>query len=113
MALGRRGKKAQDKDRTESRIPMEVAVKIDGNSEEPGAEITFTQNVSPNGACVWSNRRWKLNDRITVSTLTGTFHSIARVVYCEAAGEAGFAVGVEFVNCGGTWVMNELQPNVS
>lgn len=113
MAPDHGDEKPGARDRSDGRVPIEVAVKIDGNSEEPGAEITFTKNVSPNGARVLSNRRWKLNDRITLSTLTGTFHSIARVVYCEPAGEAGFVVGVEFVTSGGTWVMNEIHPQVS
>ncbi len=54
--------------RRETRIPMEVGVQIAGHATVPGTEATFTENVSPRGARVLSARRWKKNDRLTIST---------------------------------------------
>lgn len=91
--------------RRETRIPMEVGVHISGHPALPGTETTFTENVSPRGARVLSVRRWKPNDRLTITTLTGSFRSLARVAYCQLVPNAGFAVGLEFLEHTGNWVV--------
>jgi hypothetical protein len=91
--------------RREPRIPMEVGVHISGHSALPGVEVTFTENVSSRGARVLSSRRWKPGDQITIATLTGSFRAMARVAYCQLASKSGFAVGIEFVNPTGQWVV--------
>jgi hypothetical protein len=101
--------------RVEKRVPMEVGVRISGHVDLPGIETTFTENVSSNGARVVTSRRWRLNDRMTLATLTGSFHSIARVAYCESIPSAGYAVGIQFLEPDGAWVIAnqpaaELQP---
>jgi hypothetical protein len=95
--------------RREVRVPMEVGVQITGHPAMPGTETTFTENVSPRGARVLSTRRWKIGDRITIATLTGSFRSIARVAYCQLAPQSGFAVGLEFVESRGSWVIAESR----
>ncbi|MGC1382609.1 MAG: hypothetical protein WA823_02440 [Candidatus Acidiferrales bacterium] len=50
-------------------------------------------------------RRWKPGDKLTIATLTGGFRSIARVAYCQATASAGFAVGLEFLEAKGQWVV--------
>jgi hypothetical protein len=84
---------------------MEVGVHITGHPILPGTETTFTENVSPRGARVLSVRRWKTGDRLTLTTLTGSFRSIARVAYCQMVPEAGYAVGLEFIEPNGRWVV--------
>jgi hypothetical protein len=96
-------------ERRESRIPMEVRVQITGHLALPGTETTFTQNVSAGGARVWSSRRWKPGDRLTISTLTGSFKSIARVAYCQLIPESGFAVGLEFLEARDGWVIGSTS----
>ncbi|HXW17110.1 MAG TPA: hypothetical protein VEJ39_02325 [Candidatus Acidoferrales bacterium] len=95
-------------------MPMEVGVRISGHVDLPGIETTFTENVSSHGARVVTSRRWRLDDRLTVATLTGSFHSIARVAYCESIASAGYAVGIQFLEPDGAWVIEnreaELQP---
>jgi hypothetical protein len=95
--------------RSEARIPMEVGVHISGHPALPGTETTFTENVSSRGARVLSTRRWRPNDRLTLTTLTGSFRSVARVAYCQLVPDTGFAVGLEFVEHSGEWVVAELQ----
>jgi hypothetical protein len=97
--------------RRETRIPMEVGVQITGHPAQPGTESTFTENVSPRGARVLSMRRWNTNDRLTISTLTGAFRAIARVAYCHTLPESGFAVGLEFIEPTGRWVVAECHAN--
>jgi hypothetical protein len=111
MPLGMGVPKTSSGARRETRIPMEVGVQIAGHRAMPGTETTFTENVSARGARVLSTRPWKTNDRLTISTLTGSFRSIARVAYCQLVPHAGFAVGLEFVDPSGSWVVAEPATN--
>src|SRR5690348_1972581 len=97
--------------RREVRIPMEVGVRIAGHPALPGTETTFTENVSIRGARILSARRWQAEDRLTLATLTGSFSCVARVAYCESSRNAGFAVGVEFIEPNGNWVVAEPGAN--
>lgn len=105
MAIGGKGKaKNYQVERCEARIPMQVGVRISGNTFMPGLESTFTENVSSRGARVRSARRWRPGESISVMSLTGGFRSLARVAYCESS-PAGYAVGVEFLELEGQWVL--------
>jgi len=97
--------------RRERRVPMEVGIQILGHAASPGRETTFTENVSSRGARVLSSRRWKINDRLTVTTMTGSFRSLARVAYCELVPDSGFAVGLEFLEPKGNWVISGVEAN--
>ena len=92
--------------RCEPRLPMEVAVQIAGNGNVQGVEMTFTENVSTRGARVITGRRWRVNDHLTIASLPGDFQSIARVAYCEPRRGDGYAVGLEFTQAEGKWVIN-------
>jgi hypothetical protein len=91
--------------RVERRIPMEVPVILDGHRKMPGSESTFTENVSARGARVVSTRRWEQGERLNFASRTGEFRSSARVAYCHALHGEGFAVGVEFLEATGRWVV--------
>jgi hypothetical protein len=91
--------------RAERRIPMEVPVILDGHRKLPGTESTFTENVSARGARVVSTRRWEQGERLNFASRTGEFRSSARVAYCHALQGEGFAVGVEFLEATGRWVV--------
>lgn len=107
MALGMGIPKSFVAVRSEKRVPMEVGVRITGHEALPGTETTFTQNVSPRGARVLSTRPWKINDRMVISTMTGSFKSTARVAYCAVTAESNFAVGIEFIEANGRWVVDQ------
>ena len=91
--------------RVERRIPMEIPVLLDGHRRMPGTESTFTENVSARGARVVSTRRWELGERLTFASRTGEFRSSARVAYCHPLQGDGFAIGVEFLEPKGRWVV--------
>ena len=91
--------------RVEKRIPMEIPVLIDGHREAPGSESTFTENVSARGARVVSVRRWEQGESLMFASRTGEFRSMARVAYCQPLQGDGFAVGVEFLEANGRWVV--------
>lgn len=108
VRLGMKIPKSSFAVRRETRVPMEVGVRIFGHHSLPGAETTFTENVSPRGARVFTNRHWKTNDRLTITTLTGSFRALARVAYCHTVPDNGFAVGLEFLDPVGNWVMTDV-----
>jgi len=91
--------------RTERRIPMEIPVLIDGHRQAPGSESTFTENVSARGARVVSVRRWEQGEPLLLASRTGEFRSPARVAYCQQLQGDGFAIGVEFLEPEGRWVV--------
>jgi hypothetical protein len=91
--------------RMDARIPMEIPVMLDGHRKLPGTESTFTENVSARGARVTSVRRWELDERLTFASRTGEFRSSARVAYCQPLHGDGYAIGVEFIEPKGRWVV--------
>ncbi len=91
--------------RIEQRIPMEIPVLIDGHRDAPGSESTFTENVSACGARVVSVRRWEQGEPLVFASRTGEFRSPARVAYCQPLQGDGFAIGVEFLEPKGRWVV--------
>jgi len=91
--------------RTERRILMEIPVLIEGHRRAPGSESTFTENVSARGARVVSVRRWEQGERLVFASRTGEFRSSARVAYCQPLQGDGFAIGVEFLEPKGRWVV--------
>lgn len=91
--------------RSENRIPMEIPVVLDGHRQIPGAESTFTENVSAKGARVVSVRHWDRGARLTLASRTGEFRSSARVAYCQPLHGEGYAIGVEFLEPKGRWVV--------
>lgn len=84
---------------------MQVGVRISGNTFMPGLETTFTENVSSRGARVRSVRRWRPGESVCVMSLAEGFRSLARVAYCEPNHDMGFAIGVEFLELEGQWVL--------
>jgi hypothetical protein len=75
----------------------------------PGAEATFTENVSVKGARVVSVRRWEPDDRLVFSSRNGEFRSSARVAYCQPLQGDGFAIGVEFLEAQGRWIVQNAR----
>ena len=84
---------------------MAVAVQISGNESVPGVETTFTENVIASGARVVTSRRWQANERVLLLSLPGDFRARARVAYCQRSSGAGYAIGLEFLEPNGHWVI--------
>jgi hypothetical protein len=84
---------------------MAVAVHIEGHPGMPGVETTFTEDVCSRGAKVYSARRWTAEEHLRISTLAGNFNCVARVAWCRPLRDAGFAIGLQFVEPTGNWVV--------
>ena len=78
--------------RGDNRILMEIPVCIDGHRQVPGARVV-------------SVRRWEQGEKLTFASRTGDFRSTARVAYCQPLQGDGFAIGVEFLEPKGRWVV--------
>ena len=91
--------------RAEARVAMEIPVVLDGHRQMPGLEATFTENVSARGARVVSVRHWEKGDSVMLASRTGEFRSSARVAYCQPLHGEGYAIGVEFLDSQGRWVV--------
>ena len=113
MAIGgKRKTKNCQVERCEPRLPMQVGVRISGNTFMPGLESTFTENVSSRGARVRSVRRWRIGESISVLSPEAGFRSLARVAYCESS-PTGYTIGVEFLELEGQWVLASASPTVA
>jgi hypothetical protein len=97
--------RAHTVERIENRVPIEVAVHICGDERIPGVEETFTENVSARGARVITGRRWRMNDLLMLASACD-FQTVARVAYCQPRRGEGFAIGLEFLEPVGSWVVH-------
>ena len=95
--------------RSENRIPMEIPVMLEGHRHLPGVENTFTENVSARGARVISVRHWDKNAQLTLASRSGEFRSSARVAYCHPIHGDGYAIGLEFLESKGRWVVESAN----
>jgi hypothetical protein len=83
--------------RIEKRTVISVPVYVASLEEPHVRERTVTENVSPHGAGVVTERYWRSGEQMLVTTLmTGEFPQLARAVHCEARPKGRFCIGVEF-----------------
>ncbi len=90
--------------RMERRLPIIVVVRLANcvPASVDGEEKTYTDNVSPRGARIFSKRAWKPGDALRVTLLNG--HSACgKVVYCERLPDDRYGIGVNFQDQPVTW----------
>jgi len=83
--------------RTERRLPIVVVVRL-ARCEPTGAvgeEKTFTDNISPHGARLFSKHLWQPGDAIRVTPLNDD-SVCGRVVYSQRMPDDRYSIGVEF-----------------
>jgi PilZ domain len=85
-----------EQQRMEARIPTRVGLELYGPDEPPIYEITFTENVSRNGARVVTKRRWSPNDSVLVKLPQESLPFRARITYCQPLKGDEFAMGLKF-----------------
>jgi hypothetical protein len=81
--------------RTEKRVTKAVAVRLLIPEEALRAEQAITVNVSPHGARLETNRKWKPGERARVARNPSESPVEAKVVYCEPLRGGRFSVGLE------------------
>jgi hypothetical protein len=86
--------------RSEGRIEKRVVVKMSARlvpaENSFVTEATTIVNVSPRGACVLTNRRWRLGEQLNLASTSGEFWRAAKVVYCYPLTNGQFCTGLEF-----------------
>jgi len=82
--------------RMEARIPTRVGLELSDPDEPLIYEITFTENVSRQGARVLTKRRWSPNDSVLVKLPQECLSSRARITYCQPLKGDEFAMGLQF-----------------
>jgi PilZ domain len=82
--------------RIEARTPTRVGLELSGPDEPLIYEITFTVNVSRQGARVLTKRRWSPNDSVLVKLPQESLPSRARITYCQSLKGDEFATGLQF-----------------
>ena len=89
--------------RIEKRLPTLVPVYLASVEEPRSRERTLTENVSPHGARVISQRFWQSGEESLITPLTGEFRQVGRVIYCLPTARDRFSLGVEFLTHNVRW----------
>src|SRR5882724_6096357 len=65
-------------------------------------EKTYTDNVSPRGARMFSKHAWQPGDALRVTLLNGR-SAFGNVVYCQRLPDDRYSIGVDFRDHPVTW----------
>jgi len=91
--------------RTERRLPIIVVVRL-AHCQPAGTdgegERTYTDNISPHGARVFSKHLWQLGDAVRVTPLNGD-SACGKVVHCQRLPDDRYSIGVKFQGCSVKW----------
>ena len=83
--------------RTEKRLPIILVVRL-GHCESAGVvgeEKTYTDNISPHGARLFSKQVWRAGDTVQVTPLSDE-SVCGKVVYCQKMPDGICSIGVQF-----------------
>ena len=89
--------------RLEERTYLKVGVDLSNVDVRTPAQFGVTDNVSRHGARVLTSAALKLDERLNLRSMRGSYRSRARVVYCVPEGEL-YAVGLQLYASAGDWV---------
>jgi len=95
--------------RKEKRSPRTLRVLLSSGAQPVVAEYASTENVSPYGVRVRTDRPWKLDASVLIRSSQGDPWASARVIYCQTLQSKGlhskmFALGLEFLARTGDWM---------
>lgn len=110
-AIGAGAMKVQDPRKEQRRAAIEPVELCGIGPPIRTTESTHTQNLSPRGARVLTQRIWQPEDRLQVRALHGGFRAEARVVYWRSFSSSKFAIGLEFLAQSGTWPARAASPD--
>ena len=94
--------------RRERRLPIIVVVRLT-DCPPAGAdreEKTYTDNISPRGARIFSKHAWQPGDALRVTPLNGN-SACGKVVYCVRLPDDRYSIGVNFQDHAITWSILE------
>jgi hypothetical protein len=88
--------------RVEKPVSTSAAVHLESPAEPRARARTITENISPHGARIVSERSWEPGEELIVAP-KGEFQQKGRVVYCVANARGRFLLGVEFLDRSVKW----------
>lgn len=88
--------------RVEKRVTTMAAVHLESPEDPRARERTITENISPHGTRIVSERSWEPGEEVIVAP-RGEFRQKGRVVYCIANARGRFLLGVEFLDRSVKW----------
>jgi hypothetical protein len=74
-----------------------VSVEVSRLEGPPLRERAFTENLSPHGARVITEREWRPGTSVLLVSSEAALESRGHIVYCQALGIDRFAIGVELL----------------
>ena len=82
----------------EKRLPIAMVVNLTAAQSPDETELTYTDNVSAHGACVFSNHSWRAGEIAEVTSLLDQITMRGKVVHCRRCGEDRYTIGLSFPN---------------
>lgn len=84
--------------RHEKRLPIVVVVQLADPEHQQAdqEEKTYSDNVSPHGACVASRRPWQPGEEVEVTTISHVVKARGKVIYCRRSKNGRYLVGLNF-----------------
>src|SRR5882724_8679615 len=89
--------------RNEQRLPTLIPVYLASLHDPHNREQTTTENISPHGARVISERSWRLGEGSIITRIAGGFAQVGRVIYCVPTDGYRFCLGLEFQDRAVKW----------
>ena len=89
----------------ERRLPIAIVVRVSRMHNLPANEEegTYTDNVSPHGARVFSRCVWQPGEQVQVTTVKEGSPILGEVIYCQRLDNDRFCIGLKFHERPVTW----------
>ena len=89
----------------EKRLPIAIVVRLSRMHHLPATEeeTTYTDNVSPYGARVFSRCVWQPGEQVQVTTVKEGSSILGEVIYCQRLDNDRFCIGLKFQDRPVTW----------
>jgi hypothetical protein len=97
------------KGRKHERHGVKMLVQLSSMDEPLVSELASTENVSPKGVKVTTERSWNPGSFVLVKSSNGELWAKARAVYCQPNGLKGYAVGLDFFSMTPEWAIQSKQ----
>jgi hypothetical protein len=91
--------------RMDKRLPIAMVVHLAQAQDQPvnGSEVTYTDNISINGARVVTSRPWQTGEVVQVTPLKEETTIRGKVVYCQKLVDDRYCIGLNFRGRPVTW----------
>jgi|SRR5215472_3091660 len=96
--------------RKENRHPERLSVLISRMSDPMRIEQGSTENVSPHGMRLLTERPWKRDNHVIIQSSENELWARGKVVYCQALSHGKFAIGLELLARTGDWIIRSSVP---